>query len=178
MNVTAPTIAPILTSERLTLRGPEQRDFEPLAAFFADAPRSSGFGGPLSRADAWRWFATSIGHWFLHGYGFWTVEVTETGEVCGIVGLWNPEGWPEPELGWVMFENAEGKGIAAEAATAVRNYAYGTLGFTTLTSLIVPGNDRSAKLAEKLGATYEYTFENEHMGTERLFRHPAPEAVL
>lgn len=173
----AKDIAPVLTTDRLTLRGPAQQDFEPLAKFYADPVRSTGFGGPLSRADAWRWFATSIGHWVLHGYGFWTVEINETGEICGIVGLWNPEGWPEPELGWVMFENAEGKGIATEAALAARDYAYGTLGFSTLASLIVPGNDRSAKLAEKLGAAYEYTFENEHMGTERLFRHPAPEAL-
>jgi RimJ/RimL family protein N-acetyltransferase len=166
------TRAPVLQTDRLVLRGPEAADFEPLATFYADDVRSTGFGGPIARDQAWRWFATNIGHWALRGYGFWTV--TEGRAVQGIVGLWNPEGWPETELGWVMFEGAEGWGFAAEAALAVRNYAYGTLGFRTLTSLIVPGNTRSINLAERLGCVKERVIENLHMGTEVMFRHPAP----
>lgn len=171
------TAAPTLETDRLILRGPEHSDFEPLAAFFADKKRAPGFGGTLKRDDAWRWFATSIGHWHLLGYGYWTIVLKETGLACGICGLWNPEGWPEPELGWVVFENAEGKGIAFEAAQTIRNHAYTTLGFTTLTSNIIPGNTRSVALAERLGAHYERTYENVHMGTDMLYRHPAPEAI-
>ena len=168
---------PVLETERLTLRGPEAADFEPLAKFFADAERSWGFGGPMTRADAWRWFASSVGHWALRGYGFWTTTLKDTGDVAGICGLWNPEGWPEPEIGWVLFEGFEGKGIAMEAALGVRDYAYGTLGFTTLTSNILPGNDRSIALAERMGATFEREYENVHMGKDMLYRHPAPEAL-
>jgi len=73
-----------------------------------------------------------------------------------------------------MFEGAEGQGFAAEAALAVRDHAYGTLGFRTLTSLIVPGNTRSIKLAERLGCVRERLIDNLHMGTEVMFRHPAP----
>lgn len=171
------TLAPTLETERLTLRAPITEDFEPLAEFFADEQRSAGFGGPLNRHDAWRWFAGSLGHWQLRGFGFWTAVLKEDNAVCGIVGLWEPEGWPEPELGWVMFKNAEGKGLAYEAALKVRDHAYAEMGFTTLTSNIVPGNARSVKLAEKLGATYERTFENHGMGVEMMYRHPAPEAV-
>ncbi len=173
MTVTIPTIE----TERLILRGPVAEDFEPLVEFFADAKRSSGFGGPLSRDDAWRWFASSIGHWELRGFGFWTVVQKNDGLPCGIVGLWGPEGWPEPELGWVMFKNAEGKGIAYEAALAARSHAYSAMGFKTLTSNIVPGNNRSVALAERMGATLERMFENAHMGTEMMYRHPAPEAL-
>lgn len=169
------TNAPMITTDRLILRGPEAADFEPLAVFYADGERSFGFGGPIPRDEAWRWFATNIGHWLLHGYGFWTV--TEGGALRGIVGLWYPDGWPEPELGWVMFAGAEGRGIAAEAARAVRAYAYEKLGFSTLVSLIVPGNVRSIALAERLGCACEKTIENLHMGRELVYRHPAA-AVL
>jgi RimJ/RimL family protein N-acetyltransferase len=169
---TALTQAPVLRTARLVMRGPEAGDFEPLATFYADETRSTGFGGPIPRDQAWRWFATNIGHWALRGYGFWTV--TENSAPRGIVGLWNPEGWPEPELGWVLFEGAEGKGFAVEAALAVRDHAYGTLRFRTLTSLIVPGNIRSVKLAERLGCVKERVIENLHMGTELMFRHPPP----
>lgn len=170
------TTAPTLATARLTLRGPVATDFEPLAAFFAEE-RSSGFGGPLPRDEAWRWFALNIGHWHLHGYGFFTVTETESGAPVGIVGLWNPEGWPEPELGWVMFANAEGKGYAREAAERVRLWAYDDLGWTTLTSNIVPGNDRSAVLAERMGAWFERIYVNPNMGEDRLFRHPGPDAL-
>ena len=171
------TIAPTLYTERLILRAPVAEDFEPLAEFFADEERSAGFGGPLSRHRAWRWFAGSIGHWHLRGFGFWTVIQKDDSWPCGIVGLWEPEGWEEPELGWLMFKNAEGKGIAFEAAERARRYAYDEMGFKTLVSNILPGNTRSINLAEKLGATFERTFENLDMEPDQIYRHPAPEAL-
>lgn len=163
---------PVLKTERLTLRGPEARDFDAIAAFYANPEHSWGFGGVLDRNNAWRWFASMIGHWVLRGYGFWTVE-TKDGDVVGIVGIWNPEGWPEPEIGWVMFEGFEGKGYAFEAATEVRRFAYQVLGFETLTSNIVPGNDKSVALAKKLGAWFEVEYDNVNMGTDHLYRHPS-----
>ena len=166
---------PRLETDRLILRGPEHRDFDPLCAFLLDPERSSGFGTEENRSDAWRWFALNIGHWALHGYGYFTIEVD--GNPAGISGIWNPEGWPEPEVGWVVYEGYEGKGIAHEAATCVRDWAYRTLGFTTLTSNIVPGNTRSFALAERMGAWFERSYDNVHMGAEMLYRHPGPEGV-
>ena len=96
------TNSPKLESTNLILRGPEIRDFEPIAHFYADAPRAAGFGGSLKRDEAWRWFASNIGHWHIHGYGYFTIE-TKTGEIAGISGIWNPEGWPEPEVGWLSM---------------------------------------------------------------------------
>ena len=168
---------PVLETDRLALRGHEASDFGPIAAFYADPDRASGFGGPLSRDDAWRWFALSIGHWALHGYGFFTVTLKDTGTPCGLCGIWNPEGWPEPEIGWVLFDGFEGKGYALEAALRVRDWAYSDLGFTTLTSNILHSNHRSAALAEKMGAWFERDYDNVHMGHDRLFRHPGPEAL-
>lgn len=171
------TSAPRIETDRLVLRGPVASDFDAIATFYADPVRSVGFGGVLPRDQAWRWFASAIGHWHLRGYGFWTITLKGDDKPVGICGLWNPEGWPEPEMGWIVFDGYEGKGIAFEAATAVRAHAYGVMGFTTLSSNIVPGNDRSVALAERLGATLERTYENINMGTEQLYRHPAPEAL-
>lgn len=171
------TPAPTLETERMILRGPEAADAELIVAFYADPIRSHGFGGVLPRDEAWRWFASTIGHWHLRGYGFWTMTLKDTQEPCGICGIWNPEGWPEPEMGWIAFEGFEGRGLAYEAAVAVRHHAYSAMGFTTMTSNIVPGNTRSIALAERLGAVLERTYENINMGTEHLYRHPAPEAL-
>jgi RimJ/RimL family protein N-acetyltransferase len=168
------TNAPRFETERLILRGPEKRDAEPLIAFLQDPIRSEGFGGFTKRADAWRWYALNIGHWHIHGYGYLTIEDKETGNPAGICGIWNPEGWPEPEIGWVVFEGSEGKGIAYEAAVAVRAWAYDALGFDTLTSNIVPDNARSIALAERLGARFEREYDNVNMGLDHLYRHPSP----
>ena len=69
---------PVLATERLTLRGPQVRDFEPIAAFLA-SDRARYVGGKRSRRDAWRTFAALVGHWELRGYGMWSVEETATG---------------------------------------------------------------------------------------------------
>ena len=165
---------PTLTTQRLILRAPEARDFDGVATFFADAERSWGFGGPLSRNEAWRWFASMIGHWVLHGYGFWMAE-THEGKPVGFVGIWSPEGWPEPELGWVVYQGAEGKGYAREAAEEIRRYAYAVLGFETLSSNIFPGNARSVALAERMGARFERSYDNVTHGIEHVYRHPGPD---
>lgn len=172
------TSAPVLETDTLILRSPIASDAEPVIAFLMDRPRADGFGSSDTRADAWRWFSTNLGHWLLRGYGYFIIETKDSGTPAGMCGIWNPEGWPEPEIGWLVFAGFEGRSIAHEAALRVRRYAYEDLGLTTLTSNIVPGNDRSARLAERLGAWHESTYENVTMGTERLFRHPGPGEVL
>ncbi|MBA84819.1 MAG: GNAT family N-acetyltransferase [Rhodobacteraceae bacterium] len=170
------TNAPTLETDRLILRGPHRKDAEPLMDFLCDQDRAKGFGAYDNRSDAWRWFALNIGHWHLHGYGYLTIEDKASGQAAGITGIWNPHGWPEPELGWVVFADFEGKGIAHEAALRAREWAYAPdgLGMTTLTSNIVPGNVRSIALAERLGATFERKYQNVHMGEDLLYRHPGP----
>lgn len=171
------TNAPTLTTDRLTLRSPIAPDAEAVIAFYADPVRAHGFGGALPRDAAWRWFASMVGHWHMRGYGYWVVTQTGNNIPTGICGIWNPEGWSEPEIGWVAFEGYEGKSIAFEAATAVRNHAYSAMGFTTMTSNIIPDNTRSIALAERLGCTFERTYENVNMGTVKVYRHPSPEAL-
>lgn len=165
---------PQISSENLIMRAPKADDFDTYCTFAIDPIRSAGFGTEPNRAKAWRWFACNLGHWALRGYGYFSIEDKASGQPCGLCGIWEPEGWPEAEIGWVVYEGFEGKGIAFEAATRVRDWAYTDLGFTTLTSNIVPGNDRSVALAKRLGAQFERAYDNVEMGLEHLFRHPSP----
>lgn len=168
--------APVLESERLILRGPEPRDIEPFIAF-AGTERSRGFGEPMKRDDAWRWFAMNIGHWNINRFGYFFIELKQSGQTAGISGLWMPEGWPEPELGWSVFSGFEGQSIAYEAAQRVRQHAYEDLGWETVTSMIVPGNTRSEALARRMGCILERVYENPHMGQDQIFRHPSPKEI-
>ncbi|NJM83815.1 MAG: GNAT family N-acetyltransferase [Tabrizicola sp.] len=167
--MTLPFAIPVLQTERLTLREPREADF-PALLQFNDSPRTAHLGGPQPRRLVWRGFLAVIGHWALRGYGYWSVE-TRDGTFIGRVGLGYHDGWPEPELGWHLFDGAEGKGYAFEAAMAARCFAYGQLGMTTLISMIAPENLRSIALARRLGARFEHS----DPGVERpfdIYRHP------
>jgi len=167
---------PTIETEHLILRGPKASDFNAFAEFYA-SDRSKGVGGPLTRDKAWRAFATDFGHWHLLGYGMWVIDEKSSGKVVGHVGFWNPEGWLERELAWTVFEGFEGKGYAHEAALGARNYAYQTLGWGPMISVIDPDNTRSIVLAKRLGATHERDWDTPSGHPTLIYRHPAPEAM-
>ncbi|KPQ18161.1 MAG: ribosomal-protein-alanine N-acetyltransferase [Rhodobacteraceae bacterium HLUCCO18] len=164
---------PVIETERFLLRGYRPGDLATFTAFYA-SPRSRYVGGPMTAELACRAFMTYAGHWHVRGYGRWMVEEKATGATLGNVGLWYPDGWPEPEIGWTLFEGAEGRGVAFETALAARAHAYDTLGWTTAISLIAPENARSRALAERLGAVRDGDFTHERYGTLQVWRHPAP----
>ncbi len=167
------THIPILETERLRLRAPLALDFEPFVAFRM-SDRASGVGGPFSRSEAYLQFGELFGHWVLHGFGRWIVADRQSDEPLGVVGLWYPEGWPEPEVAWSVFERGEGMGIAFEASLAAREFAYSKLGWTTAISLILEDNHRSFKLARRLGAESEASFQHPALGAMQIWRHPGP----
>lgn len=167
---------PTLATERLTLRAPRLADLDALAAFYA-SDRSKFVGGPQRLDQTWRTLATELGHWALLGFGRWALEETATGAFAGIVGLWEPEGFPEMELGWDLMNGFEGRGYATEAGGAARAYAYGEMGKATVISLIAPGNDGSKAVATRLGAGYEKMFDHAMFGRVEIWRHPGPDAI-
>ena len=128
--------------------------------------------------DAARGFLCGIGHWQWHGYGFFIVTDRVTGQALGRVGILNHEGWPEPELAYHLYDGAEGKSIAYEAACAVRQWAGTDLNMGPLVSIIDPDNTRSRALAARLGATVERmgTHEDEAAVFYRHLGHDDPKA--
>ncbi len=166
--------APVLHTDRLVLGPLGAAHFEPLAAFYA-TERSRHVGGPKTRDQAWRQLAAEIGHWQLKGYGRFAVTEAASGAFIGNIGAWCPEGWPEPEIGWDLMDGFEGKGYATEAARAVRDWCYGTLGWTTAVSFVYPGNEGSAAVARRLDCTLEGTVDLVGHGKVELWRHPSPD---
>lgn len=148
------TTAPTLTTDRLTLRMPRLADFEPRAAFF-ETERSVHEGGPLDRRAAWRMFASEVGQWPLMGYGPFAVDDTATSAYVGEVGIYHAADYPEPEIGWFVTPEAEGRGIAFEAAQAVMAWARDTFGWDRLVSYIAPANARSIALGLRLGGAID-----------------------
>ena len=146
--------APELRTERLLLRRFREQDLDDWAAICADVEvmRWIGSEQSLSRGQAWRDMALHLGHWDLRGYGMFAVEELESGRVVGRVGPWQPEGWPELEVGWSIGRPWWGRGYASEAALASARWAFDELGLDTLIHLIADDNERSAAVARKLGS--------------------------
>ncbi|NRA98792.1 MAG: GNAT family N-acetyltransferase, partial [Rhodobacteraceae bacterium] len=157
-------------------RAPKAEDYETYVAF-RESDRAKGVGGPYDRIQSFFDFCELVGHWVIHGYGRWMLADPASDEPLGTVGLMYPEDWPEPEIAWSLFENAEGRGLAFEAAVAARTYAYETLGLKTLISCTIPDNDRSIALAKRMGATYEGDFTHPQIGVLNIWRHIGPEAL-
>ena len=145
----------VLETERLRLRKPVPADVEVFMAFYA-TPRAEHVGGPMTPRQAWNFFCTELGHWDMLGFGMFTVTEKAADAPLGIVGHWYPHGWPETEVGWVLFDPAdEGKGFASEAARACVSHAWDTLGWSSVVSYIKPQNTASVRVAERLGATLD-----------------------
>jgi RimJ/RimL family protein N-acetyltransferase len=109
----------------------------------------------LSREETWRRMAYFIGHWELRGFGQWALFNQDSGELVGRAGLLRPEGWPGLEVGWLVARAHWGRGFAPEAGRASLDWARDALGADHVISLIEPDNERSARVAEKLGMTLE-----------------------
>ncbi|WP_238321709.1 GNAT family N-acetyltransferase [Halocynthiibacter namhaensis] len=185
MTTFTPYVAPdlaktriVLETERLVLRRPEPRDFEVFRAFLhSDRAEHVRIPGPPDENTTWRAFCHVMSMWEMRGYGLCMVCLKGNDTALGGIGAWHPITWPEREIGWSIYDaSIEGAGIAREAAEAVRNWAYNTLGWTTAVSYIDPTNAASIRLAERLGCTVDEA-ETKTIGDCIVYRHPAPEAL-
>lgn len=150
-----------IETERLLLRAWRPDDFEDFARMSADPEvmRYMRDGRPASRSEAWRAMALFVGHWSLRGYGLWAVEERATGTFIGRIGLWNPDGWPGLEVGWLLDRAYWGRGLATEGARAALDYAFTVVGADHVISVIHPENVRSIRVAERIGERFEREYD-------------------
>lgn len=150
---------PEFETERLRLRHWRESDVDPFLDFYRDPQSVAVYdSGDIKRSDVWRRVGLFIGHWQLRGYGPWAIEERASGKFVGHGGLWFPDGWNDPEIGWGIMPEFRGKGFAVEAAQRAREHGYRTLKLARLVSYIDPSNTASLRVAEKLGAKREGEF--------------------
>lgn len=148
------TQIPTLTTERLLLRPMSFKDWQPYSTLMA-SDRSRFMGGPFPMNVAWGMFCADHAQWDLFGAGALMMEERSSGRCIGQVGINSGPLFPEREIGWLVFPEAEGLGYALEAASALRDWAKDVRQLATLVSYIDPENLRSRRLAERLGATLD-----------------------
>lgn len=145
------TTIPTLTTERLLLRPMRLEDWAPFSALM-QSDRARYMGGPYSESGAWGMFCADHAQWDLFGAGSLMLEDRQTGACLGQVGINSGPLFPEQEMGWLLFNGAEGQGYAFEGAEALRDWAKNVRLLPTLVSYVDPENERSRRLAKRLGA--------------------------
>lgn len=147
---------PMIETPRLIIRPFQVHDGEAFAILMADPEvMRYSISGPLTdRAKVDHYFQKRIiDHYAERGYGLYAVFEREKDQFIGYVGLidQNIEGENKVELGYRLFPQFWGQGLASEACRAVTNYAFTTLGLKELISIIDPHNARSLNVAKALG---------------------------
>lgn len=132
-------------------------DVEGLLTIFGDPKVMASFGGILfDRAQMERWVRRNLEHQERYGYGLFAVVHKADRRLIGDCGLEHLEDdAPEAELGYDLRSDYWGRGLATEAAAAVRDHAFQALELPRLFSLIRHGNVASRRVAEKIGMRHE-----------------------
>ena len=145
---------PVIETQRLILRCPEQGDLDAFAEMMADPQAARFLGGPVPRAVVWRSLAALAGSWVIKGYGMFSVVEKASGRWIGRIGPWSPEGWPGTEVAWGLTRSAWGQGFAREAAQAAIDFAFERLGWDEVIHTIDPDNAPSIALARRVGSRF------------------------
>ena len=148
----------MIETKRLILRKMTKDDLDDLLLIFTDPKVMASFGGDLfDREQMEKWVKRNLDHQDRHGYGIFSVILKENNELVGALGLHHMQvdGSPEVELGYDFRSAYWNRGLATEAAMAVRDFAFGQLGLPRLISLIRTHNKASMRVAEKMGMTKE-----------------------
>lgn len=157
-----------LETERLILRGWEERDIAPFAAMNADARVMEYFPSVLTFEESRATFDRLSAGVIEHGFHFQPIEERASGSFAGFVGIApvpaNLPFAPAVEIGWRLPVACWGKGYATEAATAWLAHGFNILDLVEIVSFAVEANHRSRAVMTRIGMTQD---------TGGSFPHPA-----
>ena len=157
----------VIETPRLILRHLTLDDVEDLAAIYADPMVMKFFPGTRSRQETKQKIENTIRRYQKYGYGLWATIYKPDNQFIGRCGLIPQivDQCSELEIAYLLAQDYWGRGLATEAAKAIRDYGFEKIGCDRLISLIDRDNIASQKVAIKTGLTYEkdVQIEDEHV---------------
>lgn len=153
-----PASIPTLATARLRLRPFAANDAAAVTAIAGDAEVSRyllhvPFPYPAGLAE--EWIATHRDVW-AQGQGVsWAVTLAAGGALLGTASLRWVRRHDHAELGYWLGRVHWGHGYALEAASAALDFAFTTLGCARVFAQHLGGNERSARVLERLGMSAE-----------------------
>ena len=154
----------MIETERLLIRKFTLDDVEASYQMNLDAEvsRYTGDGGVVSREEIEHRIVNHVlADYKEHGYGRFAMELKSTGQFIGFCGLKYLPDLKETDLGYRMMSAYWGKGLATEAGRAVMEYGWQTLGLKRIIAMVLPENQGSVRVLEKLGFVREGIYEED-----------------
>lgn len=159
----------VIETERLRLRTWMPQDRPALVRIGSDpaiAARLNG-GEPLSAEQIDAFLARQASNFAERGWCRFAIELRYPGpgdpeSPVGFCGF-GCNFAPEVELGWTLLPQVWGRGLATEAGWGALMFGFQVVGFPRMISAVATDNERSRRVAEKLGMRAEATFEHANM---------------
>lgn len=143
-----------IETERLILRSWKSDDLRLFAAMNKDSRVMCYFPSVLSDAETEAFYDRIQNEFNQKGWGLYAVEVKNTGDFIGYVGLheigFEADFTPGVEIGWRLAAEHHNQGYATEAARAALNLAK-EAGIDRLYSFTARINTPSERVMQKIG---------------------------
>lgn len=155
---------PVLQTDRLVMRAPDERDVPAwfVRAIDHEAAYLAGDPIPASISEGKAWLTRTLDK-AAAGQGLlWSIDVRNGPSSVGTVGL----SLKEPGISFVIGRAFWGRGYATEAAREALRFGFDTRGFSEVGSEFVVENEGSRRVHAKLGFKHVGNFIDERDGAE------------
>ena len=161
----------IITTERLFLREMTEGDFDALYRVLADPAIMRHYPYAFDEARVRGGIDRNIARYEIFGFGLWAVCLRGTGEMIGDCGLTMQtiDGQIRPEIGYHIRADMQRNGYAAEAARAVRDWAFRSTPFRVIYSYMKSTNIPSRRTAEAYGCRFVREYPDEPNGVSAFY---------
>jgi RimJ/RimL family protein N-acetyltransferase len=157
---------PLLKTDRLVLRRWRYSDREFFAALNADPEVMEHFPATLTKDESDALIDRIEAFFEQRGFGFWALEIAETGQFIGFTGLSVPRFQahftPAVEIGWRLTRSSWGHGYASEAARRALSFAFDDFGLAEVVSFTSSTNLRSQAVMKRIGMTNDPADDFDH----------------
>ena len=160
----------LLTTARLRLEPFTDTHLPEMNAMNSDPEVMRYLSGKPETLDETRAIIERVkARWIEVGYSWWAFIDRETRQLVGAGCLQNlrreatllPDLDCPLEIGWRLRRDAQGRGLATEAATAIVDFAFDVRGADELLAVCHPDNAASASVMARLGM--------QHLGFQRWY---------
>lgn len=145
----------IFTSRRLGFRNWSTNDLDEFAKMNADEDVMKHFPKTLTTKETSEFIDRLQAHFEKHSYNYFVVEVLETGEFIGFIGLayqtYESEFTPAVDIGWRLKKKAWGRGYATEGAKRCLELAFTELNLDQVIATCTRQNVNSEQVMKKIG---------------------------
>lgn len=168
---------PTYETERLILRAFTEDDVKPFHRMISEHEIVKTTGGGVSpdlsdEEVIELMHIAPLGDYDKYGYGRHAMVYKETGQVIGFTGLKPLPDFNTTDIGYRMFPEYWGKGLATESCWPMMKYGFEVLELPEIIGIAFPHNKASCRVLSKIGLEYidDRDFEDERVSYFQLSR--------